>query len=264
MKTHQRENVFEEVWRYRQLLRSLVIRNLKIKYQRSALGFLWTLLNPLLTVGVLAVVFTHIVKIPLQHYVAFLFSSYFVWNFILQTISSGAFLLAEHAQLARSAAFPKEVPVIAGVASRLVEFAIELSIILIGLVLFHHHGIPASFSLIPYLILVQCALALGLVFPIAGLSVFYRDVQHLLPIALTVLFYVSPVFYPASMVPEALRPYYMANPVAQLLTAYQKVIYQGRFPSMMILAALTLASCLMLLAGYAVFNRFKKEIAETL
>lgn len=264
MKHKQRANVFQEIWDYRQLLRSLIIRNLKVKYQRSALGFMWTLLNPLLTVGVLALVFTHIVKIPLQHYVAFLFSSYFVWNFMLQTISSGAFLLAEHAQLARSVAFPKEVPVLAGVASRLVEFAIELSIILIGLVLFHHHAIPASFLMLPWLVLLQCALVLGLVLPIAGLSVFFRDVQHLLPIALTVLFYVSPVFYPSSMVPEALRPYYMANPVAQLLTAYQAVIYQGQFPSIKIILSLTFVSALLLTVGYAVFDRFKAEIAETL
>lgn len=264
MKTRQRENVLQEIWRYRQLLRSLVIRNLKVKYQRSTLGFLWTLLNPLLTVGVLAVVFTHIVKIPLKHYVAFLFSSYFVWNFMLQTISSGTFLLAEHAQLARSVAFPKEVPVLAGVASRLVEFAIELSIILIGLIFFHHHALPASFLLLPCLILLQCVLALGLVLPIAALSVFYRDVQHLLPIVLTTLFYISPVFYPASMVPEAMRPYYMGNPVAQLLTVYQAAIYEGRFPPAGILAALTAASLLLLLSGYAVFNRFKAEIAETL
>ena len=132
MNTRQSSNVFNDVWRYRELLRSLVVRNLKVKYQRSVLGFLWTLLNPLLTVAVLSVVFTHVVKIPLRHYVSFLFSSYFVWNFMLQTISSGTFLLAEHAQLARSVAFPKEVPVLAGVISRLVEFAIELSLILGG------------------------------------------------------------------------------------------------------------------------------------
>ena len=262
MSAPRRANVFQEVWQYRQLLRSLVIRNLKVKYQRSALGFLWTLLNPLLTVAVLAVVFTHIVKIQLGHYLAFLFSSYFVWNFMLQTINSGTFLLAEHAQLARSVAFPKEVPVLAGVASHLVEFAIELCLILAGLIIFHYHGVPASLLLLPYLIFLQCVLALGLVFPIAGLSVFYRDVEHLLPIVLTVLFYISPVFYPASMVPAVMRPYYLCNPVAQLLTAYQAVLYDGRFPSERMLITLTMAAGALLLGVYAVFNRCKDEIAE--
>ena len=251
-----------DVWRYRQLLRSLVVRNLKVKYQRSVLGFLWTLLNPLMTVGVLAMVFTHIVKISLPHYVAFLFSSYFVWNFVLQSISSSTFLLAEHAQLARSVAFPKEVPVLAGVASRLVEFSIELTLIIVGLAVFHHHGVPASFIMLPVLILLQCVLALGLVFPLAGMAVFYRDTQHLLPIVLTVLFYISPVFYPAALVPEAVRPYFMGNPVAQLLTAYQSVLYDGRMPSAGLMAALTAVACLLLLGGYAVFNRCKDEVAE--
>ena len=264
MSASRAPNVLNEIWSYRQLLRSLVVRNLKVKYKRSLLGFLWTLLNPLLTVGVLAVVFTHIVKIPLRHYLAFLFSSYFVWNFMLQTISSGTFLLAEHAQLARSVAFPKEVPVIAGVISHLVEFIIELLLIVVGLIVFHHQSMPASFVLLPYLVLVQYVLALGLVFPIAGLSVFYLDVQHLLPIVMTVLFYISPVFYPASMVPEAMRPYFMGNPIAQLLTVYQAVLYDGAFPSWKILGILTATAVGLLLAGYAVFNRHKHDVAEVI
>ena len=81
-----------QVWRYRELLRGLIVRNLKVKYQRSVLGFVWTLVNPLMTVAILVVVFSHVVRIALPHYWAFLLSGYFVWNFLLQMLSSGAYV----------------------------------------------------------------------------------------------------------------------------------------------------------------------------
>ena len=84
------------VWRYRELLHSLVVRNLKVKYQRSLLGFVWTLVNPLLTVAILVVVFSHVVRIQVPHYWAFLLSGYFVWNFMLQTLNTGTWIFAEH------------------------------------------------------------------------------------------------------------------------------------------------------------------------
>ena len=92
-----RRHVFSEIWSYRDLLRNLVARNLKVKYQRSVLGFLWTLLNPLLTVGVLVMVFTFVVRVQIENYWAFLLSGYFVWNFISQSLNSATFVLAEHA-----------------------------------------------------------------------------------------------------------------------------------------------------------------------
>ena len=253
-----------EVWRYRELLRSLVVRNMKAKYQRSVLGFFWTLLNPLLTVSILTVVFSYVVRIHLTHYWAFLLSGYFVWNFILQTISSGTYVLIEHAQLSRSVAFPKELLVLASVISRLVEFGIELTLVLVGLALFHYHTVPLSFLCVPWLIALQFLLSLGLMFPIATLSVFYHDVQHALPIVLTMLFYITPIFYPASMVPGAMRPFYALNPVARLLSLYHEVLYDGRLPGASALLTMTGVALLVVWLGFAIFNRYKALYAEIL
>ena len=108
----------------------------------------------------------------------------------------------------------------------------------------------------------QILVALGLSFPIAALAVFYQDVQHALPIALTVLFYVSPVFYPANLVPGALRDAYLINPVAQVLTAYHTIVYEGRFPSMASVAWLTGTAIVLMGIGYAIFRRHETAIAE--
>jgi lipopolysaccharide transport system permease protein len=251
-----------EVWQARELLRSLAARNLKVKYQRSALGFLWTLLNPLLTLSVLSAVFTHVVKIKVPDYWAFLLSGYFVWNYLLQMLSTATYVLAEHAGLRRSVAFPSEVLVLSAAASRLVEFVVELALVLAVLLALHHQGLPASFALLPLLVALQILLSLGLVMPLAILSVFYNDVQHAMPVVLMVLFYASPVFYPARLVPEGVRRLYLLNPIAGLLTLYHEVLYEGRFPSAILLAGVTGASVLLFFTGYAIFNRYKTVLAE--
>jgi lipopolysaccharide transport system permease protein len=244
------------------LLANLVARNLRVKYQRSALGFVWTLLNPLLTVGVLIAVFHYVVRIQVPHYWAFLLSGYFVWSFTLQTLTAATTVLPEHAHLARSLPLPSEVLITATVLSRLVEFLAELVLVLILLTAFHHGGVPAGYLWLPALILLQVALVLGLTLPIATLSAFFHDVQHALPIGLMVLFYVSPVFYPASLVPERLRAWYQLNPFAGLLTAYQSALYQGHAPAPGLLA-LTAAEALVIAGiGYAIFRRYRALLPE--
>ena len=255
-------NSLREVWRYRELLRGLVVRNLKVKYQRSMLGFIWTLLNPLLTIAVLTLVFTYFIKIKVEHYWAFVFSGYFVWNFMLQMLSSATYILAEHAPLRRSVAFPSEVLVLATAASRLVEFAVEMVIAVLLLIVVQHGRIPASFVLLPWLIVIQILLAIGLAMPIATLSVFYSDVQHAMPIVLLMLFYLSPVFYPATLVPAPLRPFYFLNPIAGLLTLFHDALYSGKWPSPILLAGVSLAAIGLCALGYAIFNQYKRLFAE--
>jgi ABC-type polysaccharide/polyol phosphate export permease len=257
-----RTNGMRQVWRYRELLRGLVVRNLKVKYQRSLLGFVWTLVNPLLTVVILVVVFSHVVRIQVPDYWAFLLSGYFVWNFMLQTLNTGTWIFAEHSRLTRSIAFPSEILVFSAAGSRLIEFIAEVSLILLALILLHHHGIPASYALVPVLVVLQVVLAVGLALPIATLSVFYHDVYHALPIALTSLFYLSPVFYPASMVPESVRLLYFLNPVAGLLTLYQEIVYAGHWPSGTLLAGTSVQVTLIYVFGYAIFHRYASVFAE--
>ena len=233
-----------------------------MKYQRSLLGFVWTLVNPLFTVTVLGVVFSHVVRIPLPDYWAFLLSGYFVWNFMLQTLNTGTYIFAEHSRLTRSVAFPSEILVFGAAGSRLIEFAIEVGLVLAVLAGFHHHAVPASYLVLPLLLAIQLLLVIGLALPIATLSVFYYDVHHALPIALTTLFYLSPVFYPASMVPAAAREIYFLNPVAGLLTLYHDVLYWGRMPSLELLGGMLLAALVIYLAGYALFRRYAAIFPE--
>lgn len=257
-----RRSSWAEVWRFRELLRSLAVRNLKVKYQRSVLGFLWTLLNPVLTLSVLVAVFTYVVKVHVEHYWAFLLSGWFVWSFLLQMLSTAAYVLLEHAGLRRSVAFPTEVLVLSATASRLFEFLIEMSLALTALILLHHRGMPPSFVMLPVLLVLQVLLALGMVMPLAVLSAFYADVQHAMPVVLMVLFYASPVFYPARLVPEVIRSLYLFNPIAGMLTLYHEVLYEGRFPEPGLLGGVAAVTLLLFLLGHAIFRRYRDVLTE--
>jgi lipopolysaccharide transport system permease protein len=250
------------IWRYRELIRVLVVRNIKVKYQRSALGLLWTLLNPLLMLLILMAVFTHIVRIPIPDYWAFLLSGYFVYHCIAQIMTASSLVYLEHATMVRSIAFPVEAPVVAATLSRLFEFMIELGLTLVLIILFRHGGIPLSFVLMPWLLLLLLLLTLGLAMPVAALSVFYYDVRHMLPALLAALFYISPVFYSVDLVPEMLRPIYYINPIAYLLNIFHIVLYDGGVPSFLLLAGVTTLVAATFLVGYALFNRSKHLFAE--
>jgi ABC-type polysaccharide/polyol phosphate export permease len=254
----------QNLWRYRRLVIGLTARNLKVKYKRSMLGFLWTLLNPVLTVGVLVAVFTYVVRIGIDHYWAFLLSGWFVWNFLSQTLSSVTYVLAQHGLLARAVAFPKEAPILGAALARLVEFAVELALVLLAVAIFHHGYLPASYLIVPWLVVLQLVMALGLAFPLATLSVFFDDVEHALPILVLTLFYVSPVFYPATFVPEAVRSFYMASPLAQLLTPFHTAVYSGEMPTAAALLTVSVIAIGLLVIGYGIFNRYQHLFAEIL
>jgi lipopolysaccharide transport system permease protein len=250
------------VWQHRKLLRSLIERQLKVKYQRSILGFAWTLMNPLLILSVLILVFSFVVRINLERYWAFLLSGYFVWNYTSQMLGTATSILAEHAQFNRSIAFPSEVPVLSAALAKLVEFGIELTVVLAVLAVLHHGTVPASWVLVPLLVVLMVVLAVGLMLPIAILSVYFNDVAHGLPVLIFLGFYASPVFYPVSFVPEAIQPYYYLNPLTHLLTMFHDVLYGGVWPSPVSMAV-TVTVCLLVgVIGYGVFRRYKHACVE--
>jgi lipopolysaccharide transport system permease protein len=253
-----------DLWRHRELLRALTERALKVKYQRSALGFFWTLLNPLLMLAVLIAVFSVIVRIPIPHYWAFLVSGYFIWNYLSQMLAAGSTVLTEHAALRRSVAFPTEILVFSAGAARLVEFGVAFLFAMAALALLHHEGVPSSFLLLPLLILLIVLLGLGMMMIVSTAAVFYYDVQHALPVLLLVLFYVSPVFYPAAMVPEQLQALYLLNPIAGVISVAHVALYEGQWPAGALIAGSTAACFLVFAGGYAIFNRFKAVFTELL
>ena len=238
-------------------------RDLKVKYQRSLLGFVWTLVNPILVSLLLITVFSFVVRIALEGYWAFLLSGYFAWNFTQQCIGAASATFQEHAPLRRNVAFPVEILVLSAALSRLVEFMVELIVVLALVCYFHHGSLPISLSLLPVVIFIQVLVALGLMFPLSVLSVLFHDVQHAMPTITLSLFYISPILYPVDFVPEAALPWFFINPLVIPLELFHQIVYDGEIPPISSLIFAFGASTLFFSIGYFIFRIFKNECIET-
>lgn len=247
-----------ELWDFRELFLALVERNLKMRYQRSLLGAVWTLLNPLFTGLVLVGVFSVILRVQTPQYWAFLISGYFAWVFTLNTLGIAAGLISSHSYMTRSVAFPSEVLVVSAVASRWVEFAIEMLLVVVVLASARHEGLTVGLLALPLVMILHALLTAGVAFPIVALGVFFEDVQHAVPVALTMLTLVSPVYYPMSYVPDAWRPALSLNPFAGVITLYHVTVYEGRLPTMAELAIPIVMSVAVFTVGLALF-RWKRD-----
>jgi len=246
----------------RHLLFSMVRSNIRIKYQSSILGFAWTLLSPLLMLGLLIIVFSHVVRIPIEDFWAFLVSGFFVWNYVNMTINYGAQSLEEHSSLVKNYSFPSETPLIAGALSRLVEFSFELIVIVVILAVFHHGTFPASFLLLPLLVTLMFLLILGPMYLVCTAAVFNEDLKHALPIIFTALFYATPIFYNIELVPESMRWFFYLNPIALIVMCFQMVLYDGVFPPIWLLLWLVVTAVGLDIIGYRVFRRYRGQFAE--
>ena len=255
---------FVSLWRFRHFMSILIARNIKLKYQQSWLGLLWTIVNPLMILAILLTVFTRVIRIQIDDFWAFLLTGYFVYHFVNQAALAAASVLDEYAVMIRSVAVPRAAPVLAAVTSRFIEFVIEFALALVLVAVFRHQALPLSFLWLPLLIILMFALTVGLSLMISALAVFYYDIRHMLPIALTALFYISPVIYPVSMVPEKYHLLYYLNPLALLLDLFHVTAYQGIPPPAYAFLACVLQVSIVLWAGLKTFKHFEPLFAEVL
>lgn len=250
------------IWNSRELLRALVARNLKMRYKRSALGFVWALLNPLFTVVILVAVFRFVFRLAVPDYWAFLLSGYFAWIFVLHTVGACASVVRDHSYMTRTLAFPSDVLVLSTVLARFIEFVAELSLVAILIAVFKHHGVPLSYLALPLIALIHLCMTLALAFPVAALAVFFQDVQHALPVAFTLLGYLSPVYYPLSYIPERWQGIFRLNPFADVIPLFHRVLYEGQLPSLTATAFTALAAVLLLFIGLWLFRWKRDYFAE--
>jgi len=251
-----------EVWRYRDLLAVLTARQIKIKFQNSMIGMVWALAGPAITIAILFVVFTNFVRLDIEHYWAFLVAGYFAFHSISQSLTLCANVPMEYSTMYQNAAFPAEIPILANIGSRFIEFLIAFVIAIVLTALFHHVAVPTAFLLLPLLVLLQILVVVGLCLPVALLSLFSYDFRNALPLALMCLFYLTPVFYTVNLVPEKIRPFLYLNPLTSIIQAYQTVVYGGTVPDFWILALAAGYAVFIFAAGYTVFNRARTIFAE--
>ncbi len=260
-----------ELYQFRELIRNLVVRDLKVRYKNSVLGVLWSLLNPLLMTLVFTIVFTLLVPSDIEKFPVFFMCGFLPWSFFATSLSGATGSIVGNANLIKKVYFPREILPIAEVLSNLVNFLVALVVLFAMLFAFRVHLTPAVL-LLPLFILAEAMFVIGMSFLLATANVFYRDTQHILEVALQAWFFVTPIFYPITVLPESTRLLGMnvdiqlwvrrLNPMASLVASYRESLYWG-VPTGIDFLVRTLLTCFaVLVVGYLVFCRFSPIFGE--
>jgi ABC-type polysaccharide/polyol phosphate export permease len=260
----------------RELLWNLTLRELRGRYKRSVLGWTWSLLNPLSSVLIFSVVFAFFLRIEppvghpsgLDNFAAFLLCGLLPWNYLSSTMTASMDSLLGNANLIRKVYFPREILVASTVASLLVTFLIELAVLIVVLLFLGNMALP-WIPVVLMLVAIQTMFVLGVGLLLSVLNVYFRDVKHLVGIALTALFYSAPIVYPIRFVKDAAERtsfpvvgVYELNPLVRMVEAYRDVLYDLRFPPLTDVLYLLAWAVGLLVVGLFVFSRLERRLAE--
>ena len=252
----------KSLYQYRELIRNLVVKDLKLKYRDSTIGFLWSLVNPLLLILVYSFVFSHILKGGIANFSYFLLIGILPWNFFAQSIMMSTGSILDNERLIRKVAMPMEVFPVATVLFNLVQFA--LALLVFAPMSFWFFQVPMAWVTLWFfpLLILHMLFTIGLSFLISTATVFYRDVRHFVEIALMLLFWLTPIIYDIGSVPESFRSVIYLNPQSFFILSYQDILYRQAAPEyyrVVILIVLTAAS---LTIGCLVHLHYKARFAE--
>lgn len=255
--------VFKNLYNYRELLKTNVKKEIRGKYKNSFLGVLWSFLNPLLQILVYAVVFQMILRNPQENYAIFICCGLIPWTFFSSAITRSAFTMVENGNIIKKVYFPREILPISIVTSEAVNFMIS-TIIIIAFVVFGGLGISKYVIFYPIVLLAQYILLIAIALIVSSISVYVRDLQHLIGVAMQLLFYATPIVYSAEAIPENFKWILNINPMTYIINAYRDIFYNQTmidFVPLLILIAVSIGVCVI---GYIIFNKLQKGFAEQL
>jgi ABC-2 type transport system permease protein len=244
---------------YRDLVAALVARDLKVRYRRSAIGFVWTMLQPLLMMVVFQLIFSSLFRFKIDNYPVYALAGVLFWNFFSQSILASMNSLKGNAQLLQKLPVPKAVFPIATTISGVVNLVFAL-VPLLGLLLVTGHPIGPALLFLPVAIVLSALFTLGAGLLLSPLAVFFHDVVELVGVLLTVLMYLTPIFYPMTIVPERYRFLVRFNPVRSILEVFRDPIYFGKVPPVSHLAVCLTVTALALAIGAFAFRRASDRI----
>lgn len=246
----------DNFFRFKPLLAELVSRDIKIKYRRSVLGVLWTLLNPLCMMIILSIVFSNIFKFDIENFPLYVLSGQVIFNFFNDATSSAMTSILFNASLIKKVYVPKYLFVLARIVSSFINLMASFCALLLVMIAtraeLHWEMI---LSIIPLTMLVVFSLGIGLI--LAALTVRFRDIMHLYAVFTTGLMYLTPVIYPMSMLPDLIKKIVMLNPLTNYLIMFRDVMFYATLPTIGSLAIGFIEMALALVLGLWIF--YKKQ-----
>lgn len=251
-----------EIFKYRVLIQTLVLRELKSRYRGSFFGFLWSFLNPLFLMLVYTLVFSVYMRNPMEGYPAFLFSGLLPWLWFSTSLMHGTASIRNGGHLIKKVVFPAEILPLVAVLSNMINFLLSLPILFLFLFIFKIK-ITINVLFFPLILFIQFILSIGFAFFLSSINVHFKDVEQIVNNLLMLLFFLTPIIYPVTFIPDRFREIFLIlNPLSTLIISYQDILFNGKLPSLSGLGYLLFISVLVFFTGYAFFTKFRDTFAE--
>jgi ABC-2 type transport system permease protein len=247
---------------YRELIRNLVFKDLKLKYRGSVFGFLWSLLNPIVMMTVYLVAFKYIMGIRGTGFVFLLLLGILAWTFFASSASMGAGAIVDNAGLFKTVHFPHAVLPISSVLFNLAQYLLTTLVFLPFMLIVYRMAPQPVLLLFPVVILLQLAMTTGVALALAAGVTFFRDIRHLLEIALMVMFWTTPIVYEFEKIPDAWRWPVLLSPMSPFVLAYQQIGYYGRVPDTEVCIVAAVYAAVAFFGGFFLFTRVQHEFVE--
>ena len=248
-----------EFWKYRDLLKLLVVKNIKLKYRRSFLGYLWSILNPLLIMIVMTIVFSQMFDRNIENFPVYLFCGQLLFNYMSNSTHQAIFSITGNSSLLKKTYVPKYIFTVSRITSGLVDLFFSLGALVIVLIATHAH-VTWYALLFPFVLIQLYVFCIGLGLFLAQANVFFRDIQFLYNAVTTAWLYLTPIFYPFEMLSGKLAWLIKHfNPMYFYIGQFRDLVYYGRMPGHLIIIAGCTTSVLMLTIGMWSFMRSKDK-----
>jgi lipopolysaccharide transport system permease protein len=251
-----------DLWEYRELLYFLAWRDVKVRYKQTALGVLWVIIQPLMTMLIFAFIFGRVVGVPSDGipYHLFAFAGLVPWTFFAGALTRSGNSLVGSAHLITKVYFPRLIIPLAAVAAALLDFAIAFALLAV-LMIWSGTALTLQLLLLPVVILLTAMLALGVGMWASALNVKYRDVGHVLPFLVQLGMFATPIIYPVSILPEKWRGALALNPMTGIIEGYRSALF-GRPVAWDALAISAAVTVVVLVWAMYVFRRMEKDFAD--
>jgi len=252
-------------YRHRELIFSFAARDIKARYKQTALGVVWSIIQPLSMMVVFTLVFSVFAKVPSDGipYPVFAYSALIFWTFFSNTISGGTMAMTSNGILIRMIYFPRETLLRSVLLVGLLDLAIS-SLLFVGMINYYQITLTTAALWVIPLVLLQMLLALGIISLTSAAHVNFRDIGHGLPLLIQLWMFATPVAYPISVIPEWLRPYYLLNPMAAIIDGYRRAIILGTHPDLMALALSVTITVVLTAAALSIFKRAERTFADVI
>lgn len=254
----------KELFDYREMIASLVKKDLRGRYKSSVLGFLWTFINPLCQIVVYTLVFSQIFRMGVDRYYLFLTVVMIPWVFFSSSILGGAMSVVSQQDLVKKIYFPREVLPISFVTSCFVNMLLSFIVVFVVIAV---SGIGINLTallFLPLVMIIEYLLALGITMITSACTVYLRDLEHIMGVVMMAWIYMTPVMYDISYVPDHLLPIFYLNPMTSVAVAYRDILYYKQIPQMQNLLTAVVVGILSLFIGSVIFAKLQKNFVEEL